>query len=156
MTLEEYLRKELDGLDKEIRSGKFTSLIEFQQELSDMQQKFYARFKEASMRQRSDTWREKTERIVFKAGDYISRQRSDAIQASVSSLEKQNMQLKSEIDLVSQEKGFKTRENEKIIKGLDLRIRELETLLAQSENDKDLALSRMKSDTITSLKDYQI
>lgn len=108
------------------------------------------------MRQKSDTWREKTERLIFKAGDYISRQRSDAIQASVSLLEKQNMQLKSEIDLVSQERGFEMREKEKTIKGLDLRIWELETLLAQSENDKELELSRMKSDAVSSVKDYQV
>lgn len=69
---EDYLQTEMDLVDQNIRKGYYHSMLDFNTHMNDLYNRFTNRWKDTSLKVKLEIWREKSERIVYRAADIIN------------------------------------------------------------------------------------
>lgn len=74
---EQYLKSKVDSIDRTLRKGEYESMQMFNKDLRSIEDEFSSIYADISKDIRTNLWRSSTERLVYKAGDYVSKAISD-------------------------------------------------------------------------------
>ena len=148
---QKYLKSKLDVIERSLRKGEIHSMQSFNKELRNLQEQFYSKFPNFGNKTNIDIWRSMTEKIVFKAGDYISRiisdkakQETTLLKAQLENVRSSHNKLTSELDHERAKKAKDIREVEKKNATLKSAIRIIEEKYSMTEKNKSEENDQLK------------
>lgn len=117
---ENFLKCRLEDLERSLRKGEFESMNDFNKSLRSLQSEYASKFPNFDRETSTNIWRSATERIILKAGEYISRNisdkaksESDLLKLQLKTLQASYSKLSSELESEKSKKLSDIREVEK-------------------------------------------
>ena len=147
-----YLKTNLESLDRNLRKGDYESMAEFNKDLKILQDQFLHRFPNFSRDTSQSLWRTATDKVVYRAGDYITRTISDKaknesilLQAQLESSKQKAQKLNSELEQEKNQKAKHMKEVEKKNATLKLTVKMLEEKFNLAEKSKQGEIDKVKN-----------
>lgn len=98
-----FLNQNIETLEKDLRKGLVTKMDDFNQALTQIKSQYMEKSQNLEKEKNSKIWRTCTERIILKAGEYISRSISQKHKQDYKLLSSKYSALKSQFDVLNQE-----------------------------------------------------
>ena len=150
---EDYLKRQIDNIEHKLRKGEFESMIVFNNTIKVIQNEFFAKFPNFPQQVSTNLWRASTERIVYKAGEYISRAIHDKaknesliLKNQISSLQQSYDKIVSEYEQERMKKAMDIREVEKKNATLKSTMKMIEEKFILTERNKEEEIKKIKQE----------
>ncbi|CAI2381191.1 unnamed protein product [Moneuplotes crassus] len=148
-----FLAKHRESIERKLRKFQIKSMPAFNKELSTLKEQFELKFPNFSSENSAKIWHSGTEKLILKAGDYISKaisekakEESGLLRAKLQNL--QTLYEKTSLDL-EQERAQKTKEMREIEKRnstLKSTIKVIEEKMQMTESHKSKEVEKLKSE----------
>lgn len=148
---EEFLKYRLDDIERNLRKGEYESMVQFNEALKLLQNEYHQNFPYFNRQTSLNLWRGNTERIVYKAGEYISRSISDKarnesilLQTQLANLQKSYEKIAAELDQERTRKANDIRDVEKKNATLKSTMKMIEEKFILTEKSKEEEITLIK------------
>jgi len=161
---QDFLKKNLNKIERRLRKGEIKSMKTFNKELNYFKNQFQEKYPHFDNTTSTNLWRGSTEKLIFKAGDYISKiiadkakEESMILKAQLSSMQASYERLSSELEQEKTRKFKDIREIEKKNATLKSTINIIEEKFVMTENSQEEKIntfrSQMSENEVNSTKD---
>ena len=150
---EDFLKYQIDCIEHKLRKWEFDSMIEFNNAIKVLQNEFLLKFPNFPQQVSTNLWRASTERIVYKAGEYISRAIHDKaknesliMKHQISSLQQSYDKIVAEFEQERMRKAMDIREVEKKNATLKSTMKMIEEKFILTEKSKEEEIRKIKQE----------